>query len=121
MTSDNPSEKWAKTSPARNSSDAGTQFSRGVIVHDSAKSTSSPIMKRRSSSSKSKHAMVMISAVARPAVTPWKQRRIALMAVDYLSRNNLHDCACRFDVVTIDIKKDRTEIVVYSHAFDAPG
>jgi len=55
------------------------------------------------------------------AVTPWKQRRIALMAVDYLSRNNLHDCACRFDVVTIDIKKDRTEIVVYTHAFDAPG
>jgi putative endonuclease len=54
------------------------------------------------------------------AVTPWKQRRIAQMAVDYLSRNNLHDRACRFDVVTVDIKKDRTEIVVYAHAFDAP-
>jgi putative endonuclease len=54
------------------------------------------------------------------AVTPWKQRRIAQMAVDYLSRNNLHDCACRFDVVTVDVKEDRTEVVVYAHAFDAP-
>jgi putative endonuclease len=54
------------------------------------------------------------------AVTPWKQRRIAQMAVDYLSRNNLHDCDCRFDVVTIDVKEGRTEIVVYAHAFDAP-
>ena len=54
------------------------------------------------------------------AVTPWKQRRIAQMAVDYLSRNNLHDRACRFDVVTVDVKDDRTEIVVYAHAFDAP-
>jgi putative endonuclease len=54
------------------------------------------------------------------AVTPWKQRRIAQMAVDYLSRNTLHDCACRFDVVTVDVKEDRTEVVVYPHAFDAP-
>src|SRR5262245_61878797 len=37
------------------------------------------------------------------AVTPWKQRRIAQMALDYLSRYNLHDQPCRFDVVTIDI------------------
>jgi Holliday junction resolvase-like predicted endonuclease len=42
------------------------------------------------------------------------------MAIDYLSRNNLHDRACRFDVVTVDVKDDRTEIVVYAHAFDAP-
>jgi putative endonuclease len=55
------------------------------------------------------------------AVTPWKQRRIAQMAVDYLSRNNLHDRACRFDVVTVDMKDDGPEIVVYAHAFDAPN
>jgi putative endonuclease len=54
------------------------------------------------------------------AVTPWKQRRIALMAADYLSRNNLHDQPCRFDVVTVDVQDDRPEIVVYAHAFDAP-
>jgi len=55
------------------------------------------------------------------AVTPWKQRRIAQMAVDYLSRNALHDQPCRFDVVTVDIKDDGPEIVVYTHAFDAPN
>ena len=55
------------------------------------------------------------------AVTPWKQRRIAQMAVDYLSRYELHDEPCRFDVVTIDMKDDGPEIVVYEHAFEAPS
>jgi putative endonuclease len=55
------------------------------------------------------------------AVTPWKQRRIAQMAVDYLSRHNLHDQPCRFDVVTVDMKDDGPEIVVYANAFDAPN
>ncbi len=54
------------------------------------------------------------------AVTPWKQRRIAQMALDYLSRKHLHDRPCRFDVVTVDVKDDRPDIVVYAHAFDAP-
>ena len=53
------------------------------------------------------------------AVTPWKQRRIAQMAVDYLSRNKLHDKPCRFDVVTVDIKDGAPQIVVYTSAFDA--
>lgn len=53
------------------------------------------------------------------AVTPWKQRRISQMAVDYLSRNNLHDKPCRFDVVTVDMKDSGPEIVVYVSAFDA--
>jgi len=55
------------------------------------------------------------------AVTPWKQRRIAQMAVDYLSRHELHDQPCRFDVVTIDMKDSGPEIVVYEHAFEAPS
>ena len=55
------------------------------------------------------------------AVTPWKQRRIAQMAVDYLSRHELHDQPCRFDVVTIDMKENGPEIVVYEHAFEAPS
>ena len=56
------------------------------------------------------------------AVTPWKQRRIAQMALDYLARHRLHDRPCRFDVVTIDITEDdRANIIVYPHAFDAPG
>jgi putative endonuclease len=55
------------------------------------------------------------------AVTPWKQRRIAQMALDYLSRNKLHDQPCRFDVVTVDVKGNDAEIVVYRNAFDAPN
>jgi putative endonuclease len=55
------------------------------------------------------------------AVTPWKQRRITQMAIDYLSRHNLHDQPCRFDVVTIDVKDGRDEITVYPNAFDAPN
>ncbi len=35
------------------------------------------------------------------SVTGWKQRRIAAMAADYLARNRLTACACRFDVVAI--------------------
>jgi putative endonuclease len=55
------------------------------------------------------------------AVTPWKQRRIAKMAADYLSRHDLHDTACRFDVVTVDVQGAQPDIVVYTHAFEAPG
>jgi putative endonuclease len=54
------------------------------------------------------------------AVTLWKQRRIAQMAVDYLLRHKLHDRPCRFDVVTVDIKDNQPEILVYTRAFDAP-
>jgi putative endonuclease len=36
------------------------------------------------------------------SVTPWKQRRIAAMALDYLSWSNRLDAPCRFDVVAID-------------------
>ena len=36
------------------------------------------------------------------AVTRHKQRRLASMAADYLSRNGLAEVACRFDVVAID-------------------
>ena len=53
------------------------------------------------------------------AVTLWKQRRIAQMAVDYLTRNNLHDQPCRFDVVTIDLKESGPEIIVSTKAFHA--
>ena len=55
------------------------------------------------------------------AVTPWKQRRIAQMAIDYLSRNKLHDQPCRFDVVTVDMKDSGPEVMVYEHAFEAPS
>ena len=53
------------------------------------------------------------------ALTPWKQRRITQMAVDYLARHRLHDQPCRFDVVTIEMDAGRPRIQVYAHAFDA--
>ena len=53
------------------------------------------------------------------AVTPWKQRRIAKMAVDFLARHRLNDRPCRFDVVAVDVSGAATTVDVYTHAFDA--
>ena len=58
---------------------------------------------------------------AAAAVTRWKQRRIAQMAVDYLARRSLHDRPCRFDVVAIDIETAGPRVTVYPNAFDAPS
>jgi putative endonuclease len=78
---------------------------------------------------RSGHVIVFVEVKARAgddfggsaaAVTPWKQRRIAQMAVDYIARHHLHDQPCRFDVVTVDLKNARPDIVVYVNAFDAP-
>lgn len=57
------------------------------------------------------------------AVTPWKQRRVAQMAVDYLARHRLHNRPCRFDVVTVDVAAEglAPRIEVYPRAFDSPG
>jgi putative endonuclease len=57
---------------------------------------------------------------AAAAVTGWKQRRIAGMAVDYLSRHRLHESPCRFDVVAIDFEAAEPRVTVYSNAFDVP-
>jgi putative endonuclease len=56
---------------------------------------------------------------AAAAMTGWKQRRIARMAVDYLARQKLHDCLCRFDVVAIDFTESEPRVIVYANAFDA--
>ena len=56
---------------------------------------------------------------AAEAVTPWKQRRIAKMAVDFLARHRLNDRPCRFDVVAVDVSGAATTVDVYTHAFDA--
>jgi putative endonuclease len=53
------------------------------------------------------------------AVTPWKQRRIVRMAIDYVARRGLHDRPCRFDVVVIDMRAGRPSVELYPHAFDA--
>ena len=58
---------------------------------------------------------------AAAAVTVWKQRRIAAMAVDYLARHRLHECPCRFDVVAIDYDPAGARVTVYPNAFDGPS
>ena len=58
---------------------------------------------------------------AAESVTRHKQRRVARMAADYLSRDGLYDrCAVRFDVVAIDDRPSGPPAVtVIPAAFDA--
>jgi putative endonuclease len=53
------------------------------------------------------------------AVTAWKQRRIAGMALDYVARHRWHDRPCRFDVVAIDVSAKPPLVEVYVNAFEA--
>jgi putative endonuclease len=53
------------------------------------------------------------------AVTESKQRRVAQMAVDFVSRRRLHDQPCRFDVVIVSVRDGSPRVDVYENAFDA--
>jgi putative endonuclease len=53
------------------------------------------------------------------AVTARKQRRMVQIALDYLMRNHLADCPCRFDVVSVHLDADVPAVAVYQNAFDA--
>jgi putative endonuclease len=52
------------------------------------------------------------------AVTPLKRRRMTKVALEYIARNRLGACPCRFDVVSIRLEDGRTCIEVYQNAFD---
>ncbi len=55
---------------------------------------------------------------AAETVTPWKQRRLAAMAADYLAWSDRLDAPCRFDVVAIDgIGTERVTIQHIESAF----
>ncbi|HEX3703990.1 MAG TPA: YraN family protein [Vicinamibacterales bacterium] len=56
---------------------------------------------------------------AAEAVTAFKRRRIAHLALDYVTRHQLRDCPCRFDVVAIHVESGRPAIEVFQNAFDA--
>jgi putative endonuclease len=59
---------------------------------------------------------------AAEAITPYKQRRLASMASEYLARQQVTDRPCRFDVVAIDeAESDTASITLYVGAFDANG
>ena len=53
------------------------------------------------------------------AVTLAKQRKVARMALDYLTRSQLTAVACRFDVVGLFVKDGRTTFEVVRNAFGA--
>jgi putative endonuclease len=52
------------------------------------------------------------------SVSPWKQRRLARMAIDYAARHALIDTPCRLDVVQVEIGPGEPRIEVYRNAFD---
>lgn len=57
---------------------------------------------------------------AAESITPWKQRRIAAMALDYLAWSGRTESLCRFDVVAIDgVATDRVTIQHIKDAFCA--
>jgi putative endonuclease len=55
------------------------------------------------------------------AVTRYKRRRIVRAALDYLTRNRIGDCPCRFDVVAIQLGEGEPRIDLFQNAFDASG
>ena len=55
---------------------------------------------------------------AAEAVTPVKRRRIAMLALDYMTRHRLLDCPCRFDVVSIHFDSGEPVLEVIQSAFD---
>ncbi|HEX7136666.1 MAG TPA: YraN family protein [Vicinamibacterales bacterium] len=53
------------------------------------------------------------------AVSAAKQRRIAQLAIMFLTRNGLANCRCRFDVVSVDVGAGAPIVQVFRNAFDA--
>ena len=56
---------------------------------------------------------------AAEAVTAFKRRRIAQLALDYVTRRGLSQRPCRFDVVSIHFDAGAPVIEVFQSAFDA--
>ncbi|MEQ1870276.1 MAG: YraN family protein [Vicinamibacterales bacterium] len=52
------------------------------------------------------------------AVNYLKRRRLAAIALDFLSRERLTHAPCRFDVVSIDVSTPSPGIEFYQNAFD---
>jgi putative endonuclease len=56
---------------------------------------------------------------ASEAVTARKRWRMTQLALDYLARHNLTECACRFDVVAIHMENELPVVEIHQNAFDA--
>jgi putative endonuclease len=55
---------------------------------------------------------------AADAITSWKRRRMARTALDYMMREQIPECPCRFDVVSIHVETGVPAIEIYQNAFD---
>jgi putative endonuclease len=53
------------------------------------------------------------------AVTRWKQRRMAHMALHFLARAGWTEKPCRFDVIVVDPEPDKVHVELYPNAFTA--
>jgi len=56
---------------------------------------------------------------AAEAVTAFKRRRMAQLALDYMMRHHLSGCPCRFDVVSIHFDAGKAVLELFQGAFDA--
>lgn len=52
------------------------------------------------------------------AVGLLKRRRMAAIALDFLSRHRMTEAPCRFDVVSIDVSQSPPKIELFQNAFD---
>jgi putative endonuclease len=52
------------------------------------------------------------------AVTPKKQRKISMVALQYLKRTRQMDAAARFDVVAVTSNRDQPQIEIVKNAFE---
>jgi putative endonuclease len=55
---------------------------------------------------------------AKWAVGPKKQRKLSMVALDYLKRRSSPDQAARFDVVAIDLNQGQEKVELFRNAFD---
>jgi putative endonuclease len=52
------------------------------------------------------------------AITPQKRRRMAQLAIEYIARQHIAECPCRFDVVSIHFDAGQPVIELFQNAFD---
>ncbi|OGP49178.1 MAG: YraN family protein [Deltaproteobacteria bacterium RBG_13_43_22] len=55
---------------------------------------------------------------AKWAVGPRKQRKLSMVALDYLKRHSLLEQPARFDVVAIDLDQGQAKVELIRNAFD---